>query len=557
MAGSSAEFQQVVTGMRDLVRKGIDWLDDRTGLPSSLQHFLFEEIPASSGWPEVFGSVALFLFSIQALTGTLLALNFAPMPGDAYRSVVYIIQSVAAGRMVRGLHHWGSSLMIIVVFLHMAQVFVCGAYRKPREATWMVGVCLMLFTLAFGLTGYLLPWDNRAYWGTMVTTQIVGSLPVMGSYLSRLGGFSNGIGVLTFSRFYAIHTLLLPATTVFLILIHVALVRRHGVTPRSSSTSERQTFYPKQAMRDVVAVFLAFLILFVAAATLEVPLDRIADPTDTTYIPRPEWYFLFLFQLLKWLQGPLEIFGTAVLPSLAVFFLFLTPFVQSRRLKVLHRPALPVVIVLLVFAAWTGLTAAALLNSPEHNRPAFVPPEAATWAQLEPEQIAGVGYFHSSHCDSCHNLLSGTPKPGPNLASFQNQHPREWLVQHFTNPGNTGSEHENTATYLSVPQLNALSLFIQNRNPDSTNTLESMSPKFIRGAQVYVTGACSSCHKVNGVGGGLGPSLNGLANRRNRRWVEEHFLNPPRLSPGSNMPAYHFSPEEQEAIVLYLFSLPD
>lgn len=543
--------------MRVLARKGIDWLDSRTGLPSSLQHFLFEQIPASCGWPEVFGSVALFLFSIQALTGILLALNFAPMPGDAYRSVVYIIQRVAAGHMVRGLHHWGSSLMIIVVFLHMAQVFICGGYRKPREATWMIGVCLMLFTLAFGLTGYLLPWDNRAYWGTMVTTQIVGSLPVVGPYLTRLGGFSNGIGVLTFSRFYAMHTLLLPATMVFLVLIHVGLVRRHGVTPRSSSTSQPQTFYPKQAMRDLVAVFLAFVILFVAAATFEVPLDRIADPTDTTYTPRPEWYFLFLFQVLKLLQGPLEIFGTAVLPSLAVLLLFLTPFLQDRRFNVLHRPGIPIAIVLLVFAGWSGLTAAALLDSPDHNRPAFVPVEAATWAQLAPEQIAGIGYFHSSHCDSCHNLLSGSPKPGPNLASFQNRHPKEWLVQHFSDPGAALSKQDSAPTHLTVPQLNALSLFIENRNPESADTLESMSPQFIRGAQVYVTGACSSCHKVNGAGGGLGPSLNGLANRRTRRWVEEHFLNPPRLSPGSNMPAYHFSPEEQEAIVLYLFSLPD
>ena len=198
--------------------------------------------------------------------------------------------------MIHGLHHWGASFMVVVVFLHMAQVFIYGAYKKPREATWIAGVCLLLLTLAFGLTGYLLPWDNRAYWGTMVTTRIMGSAPIVGPYLTRLVGANNGIGVLTFSRFYALHTLLLPASTVLLIVIHVYLVRRHGITPRPNDTRDTQKFYPRQAFRDVIAVFVAFVILFAAAVLIEAPLERLADPTDTSYVPRPEWYFLFLFQ---------------------------------------------------------------------------------------------------------------------------------------------------------------------------------------------------------------------------------------------------------------------
>jgi ubiquinol-cytochrome c reductase cytochrome b subunit len=542
--------------MSGLARRAVKWLEDRTGLPSTLRHFLFEDIPASAGWPQVFGSVALFLFSIQALTGILLALNYAPTPGDAYGSVVFIVHRVTAGRMVRGLHHWGASLMIVVVFLHMAQVFIYGGYKKPRDATWMAGVFLLLVTLTFGLTGYLLPWDNRAYWGTMVTTRIMASIPIAGPLLTGLAGSSNGIGVLTFSRFYTVHTMLLPATMVFLILVHVALVRRHGITPSSSDENKSQKFYPKQALRDVAAVFGAFLILFVAAVFLEAPLERLADPADNSYTPRPEWYFLFLFQLLKILRGPLEIAGTVVLPSLAVLFLFLVPFFPASRSGVFNRRAASVGIVLLVFAAWSGLTVAAMLGSPDSKRPTFVPPEAADWAQVQPEQIAGLGYFRSSHCASCHNLQSGSPKPGPNLGLSPVHHPREWLVQHLTNSAEASAD-EVPSPQLTLPELNALLLFIENENPDSAAILQTMSPQFIRGAQVYVAGACASCHKVNGVGGGVGPSLNGLANRRSARWVTQHFLNPALLSPESNMPAHRFTAEENASILLYLFSLPE
>ncbi len=230
--------------MPGFLSRMFEWIDDRTGLPTAGRRFLLEDIPASSGWPQVFGSIAVFLFLIQALTGILLALNYAPTPGDSYTSVTYILEKVAGGRLIHGLHHWGASVMIIAVFLHMAQVFIFGAYKKPREATWIAGVLLLLLTLAFGLTGYLLPWDNKAYWGTMVTTKIMTGLPVVGSLLTNLLGSGNGIGVVTFSRFYAVHTLLLPSGTVALIVIHVYLVRRHGIAPAPSDTGGHTEILP-------------------------------------------------------------------------------------------------------------------------------------------------------------------------------------------------------------------------------------------------------------------------------------------------------------------------
>src|SRR2546425_6492169 len=192
--------------MRQLAQSVTGWLEHRTGIEAAIRNFLYEEIPASSGWHQVFGSVAVFLFLTQAFTGILLAFNYAPTPGDAYNSLRYILTELTAGRLIRGLHHWGASMMIVVVVIHMVQVFLWGAYKKPREATWIAGVILLLLTLAYGLSGYLLPWDNRAYWGTVVTTQISALAPGAGPYLLRLlGSDGQSIGVVTFARFYAAH----------------------------------------------------------------------------------------------------------------------------------------------------------------------------------------------------------------------------------------------------------------------------------------------------------------------------------------------------------------
>src|SRR5579884_3027967 len=184
--------------MRQKFQQAIEAFDHRTGLHTALRQFLYEEIPASSGWHQVFGSVALFLILVQFFTGILLAFNYAPTPGDAYNSLRYILTELTGGRLIRGLHHWGASMMIATVVLHMIQVFLYGAYKKPREATWMVGVVLLLVTLAYGLTGYLLPWDNRAYWGTVVATRIAAQAPLVGPYLSRLLGDGGSVGVVTF-----------------------------------------------------------------------------------------------------------------------------------------------------------------------------------------------------------------------------------------------------------------------------------------------------------------------------------------------------------------------
>src|SRR5277367_1663270 len=402
----------------------VAWLEHRTGIETAIKDFLYEDIPASSGWHQVIGSMAVFFFIIQVFTGGLLAFNYAPTPGEAYNSVKYIMTELTGGSLIRGLHHWGASMMLIIVVLHMLQVFLYGAYKKPREATWMVGVVLLLITLAFGLTGYLLPWDNRAYFGTVVTTHIASQAPILGPYMLRLmGAQGDSVGNVTFSRFYSLHTVLLPPLTLILIGIHVYLVRKHGVAAAPGDTAPKRKFFPEQVFKDTVGVAIAFIILFIMAIIAKVPLERLADPTDTAYIPRPEWYFLFLFQMLKFFKGPLEIVGSVVLPGVAVLSLFLIPFIDRAPMIRLGKRTFAISFVVLAVIAWTGLTDAAVVTTPKNQEsaddtetPATETPEAApatasvpaatpvpgaepivasqpAWQGLTPEELAGLGLF--------------------------------------------------------------------------------------------------------------------------------------------------------------------
>jgi ubiquinol-cytochrome c reductase cytochrome b subunit len=535
-----------------------DWLDHRTGLPTAIQTFLYEDIPASAGWHQVFGSVAMFLFLVQAFTGALLAFNYAPTPGDAYNSLRYILTEVTAGRLMRGLHHWGASMMISVVVLHMLQVFLFGAYKKPREGTWMVGVVLLLLTLAYGLTGYLLPWDNRAYWGTVVTTRIAAQAPLLGSYLTRLLGGDESIGVVTFARFFGLHVLLLPPATALLMGIHVYLVRKHGVTPAPGDAAlPTRKFYPQQVLKDTIAIFIAFSILFLMAVAVRVPLEQLADPTDTSYIPRPEWYFLFLFQTLKLFNGPLEVVGSTVLPGLAVLLLILVPFIdRSAMIKVTKR-TFAAAVVLLAAIGWGGLTAAAVLTTPPEARQAAVDySEPTEWMQLSPEEMAGIGYFRAENCASCHSLTPGTTGIGPDLTRTSSHRTAAWMIQHFKSPAGVVPGSSMPPIQLSDSQLNTLAAFLLKVSPDNATAL-SGSPDFaIQGALVYQARGCADCHIVNGSGMDVGPALNGLSKRRTESWVDEHFEDPPKLSPGSIMPAYKFSEKDRDNLVAYLFSLP-
>ncbi len=532
----------------------VAWFEDRTGLPGGIARLLDEKIPASGGWHQVFGSVAMFLFLTQAFTGILLAFNYAPTPGEAYNSLRYILTEVTGGRLIRGLHHWGASMMITVVVLHMMQVFLFGAYKKPRETTWLLGVALLLLTLTYGLTGYLLPWDNRAYWGTVVATKIAASAPLVGPYMTRLLGAGNGVGVVTFARFYAVHVLLLPPATMLLILAHVYLVRRHGVTPQPGDESlPRKPFYPLQVFKDTAAIFTAFAVLFTLAVAAKVPLEQLADPTDTTYIPRPEWYFLFLFQALKLFEGPLEVVGSTILPGLAVLALFAVPFIDRGQMVKVTRRTVTIGFVALAAIGWSGLTAAAIMSTPREAVARVDYSAPVNWTQLSPEEMAGIAHFREENCAGCHSAVSSL---GPDLTRIAVHKDAAWMIRHFRQPAAVRPGSAMPPMALGGAELNSLAAFLLKLTPENSSALAEAPDLAVRGAVVYQAGHCAACHMVNGVGMKLGPPLNGLAKRQTRSWVEEHFSNPQKLSPGSIMPPYQLSTQDTNNLTAYLFSLP-
>lgn len=537
-----------------MIRKIVDWLEERTGLETAVRSFLYEEIPGSSGWHQVFGSIAAFLFMLQAFTGIMLAFNYAPTPGEAYNSLKYIVAELTGGALMHGLHHWGASMMIVVVVLHMCQAFLWGAYKKPREATWIIGVVLLLITLSFGLTGYLLPWDNRAYWGTVVTTRIAASLPVMGPYIERLMGSDGTIGVVTFTRFYAAHVLLLPPITMILMVLHIFLVRRHGVAPAAIETKPPKKFYPGQVYKDTVAIFLSFVLLFVLAIAAKVPLERLADPTDTNYIPKPEWYFLFLYELLKVFPGSLEIVGSVILPGLAVLGLFLIPFLDRAKLARLRQRTVAIGVLILAATVWTGLTVKAVVDSPkplELNTELLDAPQEP-WQEMTPEEVAGIGYYRKENCAACHS----PGKMGPDLSRPVRRKTAAWMLDHFKRPQEVVPGSSMPAIRLNDSQLNTLAALLLKLTPQNASVIETTPAFAVDGAIVYQKQQCGACHLINGAGQKVGPTLNGVALRRSKAWIQQHFLTPEKMSPGTSMPPYKFKPKDMEAITSYLLALP-
>lgn len=289
------------------------------------------------------GSLAMFLLILQAVTGAFLAFYYSPSPEHAHNAVTYISTEVPFGAFVRGLHHWGASAMVIIVVLHLLRVVLYSSYKAPRELTWIFGVLLLLVVLGFGFTGYLLPWDEKAYWATVVGVEIASTAPGLGDFVAKVMRGGTEIGAVTLSRFYALHTIWLPWLAFGLVGVHLFFIRYYGSSGTPQNTPEEmktgKPFYPDQVFEDVVGMLILFVALAAVALFVPVPLEDVADPTNADYDPRPEWYFLFLFQLLKYFQGPFEILGTFVIPTVGMLLLLFLPFLdRSERTVLWKRP---------------------------------------------------------------------------------------------------------------------------------------------------------------------------------------------------------------------------
>ena len=209
----------------------LDWLEERSGLVGAVKYFLFRKVPRDIGWYHTLGSATLTAFLVQAITGVILAFYYKPDPDSAYESVQYITNDLTLGWLVRGMHRWGASVFIILMFFHMARVFLFGAYKYPRELNWIVGVLLLALGMLEGFTGYLLPWDQTAYWATVVGININGTAPFLGPFIAQFLQGGAAIGEDTLSKFYSLHMLVVPGAIIGLIILHLHLVIRLGVSP--------------------------------------------------------------------------------------------------------------------------------------------------------------------------------------------------------------------------------------------------------------------------------------------------------------------------------------
>jgi len=330
------------------------WVEERLGWDDLAHLAQKKEVPIHQ-WTIFYylGGMALFLFTVQVATGILLLLYYRPSSAEAFESVQFMMADVPFGWLIRSIHSWGANLFVGVVFLHMISVFFLKAYRPPREATWITGAVLLFLAMGFGFSGYLLPWNTLAYFATKVGTDVPAQIPGIGHLLSRILRGGSDVTGATLSRFYGIHVAILPAITTVFLGIHLYLVQRHGMSVPPSVEREGKPktmrFLPDFLLRDMVGWLVAVALLAALAAFLPWELGVKADP----FVPapagiRPEWYFLWMFQALKYLPAkvagvPGETLGVLAIGGLAAVLAIL-PLLDRKRSRIWNVAAVLVLI---------------------------------------------------------------------------------------------------------------------------------------------------------------------------------------------------------------------
>ncbi len=323
-----------------MIRSLSDWFDDRTGYRNLLHIALKEPIRGGARWRYVWGSTLTFVFFLQVVTGVMLWMGYSPSAKTAWESVYFIQHEMTMGWLVRGIHHFAAQAMVLLLLFHLVQVVVDGAYRAPREINFWLGLILMQIVLGLGLTGYLLPWDQKGYYATQVATGIIGSTPVVGGALQTLMQGGSEYGHHTLTRFFALHAGILPGLLVAFLALHIYVFRRHGLTirvPHKKPTED--SFWPDQILKDAVACLAVLAAIMVLALWKGAELTAPANPAEPYNAARPEWYYLFLFRFLKFpfvsrageATGLGEAFGAVVVPGILMLILIAMPIIARWR----------------------------------------------------------------------------------------------------------------------------------------------------------------------------------------------------------------------------------
>jgi ubiquinol-cytochrome c reductase cytochrome b subunit len=596
----------------NLPSRMLRWLDKRTGVQKLMEESLDEPIPGGARLAYVFGSGLLFIFISQIITGVCLALYYVPSAETAHASVAYITKQVAAGAFLRSLHYYGSSAMIIVLLLHFLQTFLYGSFKGRRELLWISGAVLSLIVLGMGFTGYLLPWDQKAYFATAVGTNIVGQIPFFGNWLTRLLRGGDTIGTLTLSRFYVAHVFLLPAAIFAFIAAHIVLFRKAGpagpikedpINPKLRP----EGFYPRQVIMDMAFALLIMVGLGILSYFHPASLGPIANPADTLFLPRPEWYYLPMFEWLKFWEGPKVVFAVVVVPGILAMLFFLLPFLDRRLERRPWRRPIPVLSVAIVVAGMVYLGAkshrddmrdpgvAAQLATQDQQEKAYTAapfepfiesaggtgPVASPSGSVNPLVAQGKGIFEAHGCSGCHGETGMGSPAATGVVGVTTKFPEVQLVALLHNPnakmraghmpavdisstdmsallaylGALGTSAANVPPVFTVPpsQISAPAFSARGKTSVSS-TGAPLSATAAAGEQIYRERGCLACHGPAGAGGrapAVAPLISGISNAHLVQVLE----NPNAKMKTGGMQAVAGTPEQMGSLVAYLRTL--
>jgi ubiquinol-cytochrome c reductase cytochrome b subunit len=465
------------------------WLNRRIGLDDLLRGALDEPIPGGARFAYIFGSGLLFIFVSQIVTGVFLALYYVPSADHAHTTVAYITKQVTGGSFLRSLHAYGASAMVVVLLLHLSQTYIYGAYKGRREILWLSGCVLFGLVLGMAFTGYLLPWDQRAYFATAVGTNAASEVPLIGESLKRMMRGGADMGTLTISRFFVAHVFLIPACIFALLAGHIFLFRKAGAAGPINENpfhpvQKAELFYPRQVLMDLSLTALLIIGLGILSFVIPVPLGPPTNPADTQFVPRPEWYYLSVFQWLKYWHGPASIIGILIIPSILVVLVLALPFLdRSIERRPWKRPiAMGAYVFVLVSLVGLALRsqyldshdpgiaqqlAKQVSEEADYMQKPFEPElssgslAAANTALADPLAAKGKTIFEAQSCNACHGDNGIGSAAGPKLIGVGNKFDSQKLEALLKHPSTAMSQGGMTPTELNGEDLKSLIAYLE------------------------------------------------------------------------------------------------
>ena len=575
-----------------MISKFINWFTYRWPFKPVIKWSLEEEIPGGDSYWYGFGATLLFVFVIQVVTGIWQLFYYVPTTNHAYQSVSYLRYQVPFGWLIHGLHYWGSNAFIVIIFIHLLRVFIWGAYKTPRQLTWLVGVFLLLLVMALSFTGALLPWDELGYWAAEVGTSIAGTVPIIGAFIKEFIRGGASMGQLTLSRFFIAHVAILPGILAVLIAFHVVAFRQFkSVGPWNEAKRKKNGFFwPQQVLKDLIIISLVFVIMIGLSAFWRAKVSGPADELDNIITPKPEWQFLFLYQFLKLFKGKWEPVGTTGVPLVLFLILFLLPFYdRNKKRSPIHRPLAMLGCFALV--AWFFVyTIMGYYSNPGAGLTAKVSVSSQASASVK----AGADLFSSQGCTACHKVNGQGGDIGPNLSNIGSRGlSDQWLTTQIRDPNShdpstqmpafkslTDQQIKNLVDFMqslegsssagqssSQSSQNVQAKSVSEPDPPAETQSEPNQPSgspqsqitslISQGKSLFKSQGCVGCHTVDGKGGSVGPDLSKIGSKGlSRQWLMVQLKDPKKHNPGTIMPSVSsLSDQNIDALVTYLESL--